>query len=252
MPPGTAVGDQKFDEFVHDLHAICGDVRLLWLPKDSETTTSTDRSLNARVITYDASVATRYIVQGSGLTVSFNGTANEADPPDVPALSFGNGAQDEPFSLVVLCKPDVTNVAQTLIAKEDSATAEEWNLGLDANADLVLTLTDESATGTITGTFTTSIGTDLILVSATYDGSRAASGIKLYTNGLARTTVLGGASYTAMENTAALVHLGARYTTKAQFFDGNLGLALVAAKMLNPDEEWAIKTLVNAFFDLAL
>ena len=57
--PGTPAGDAQRDAFYHGLLALLGDVRLLWTPETGETTTSTDRSRNARVITYDATVAAR-------------------------------------------------------------------------------------------------------------------------------------------------------------------------------------------------
>lgn len=252
-PPGTPGGDAVRDAFLSDLLNILGDTRLLWLPANGDTTTTTESSLNARVVTYDATIASRKGVSGSGVTVDFDGTDDEADTPDVANLSFGDAVVDEPFSLVVLCKPDVNNAVMTLLAKENSATAEEWGLEMNASGHLVLRLTDESASATIIGTYATAIGTGWVLCAATYDGTAQDTGIKVYTNGLRRTTApTTSGTYVAMENTAALVHLGARYATKAQFFNGRIALAAVVAGQLTDHENWAIVKLVNSFFDLSL
>ena len=251
--PGTQGGEQALDEFRKSILAISGDVRLLWLPKITDTTTTTDSSLNARTFTYDATIATRRTALGSGVTVDFDGTDDEADVPDADNLSFGNSTVDEALSIVMLCKPDANNAAYSLLAKENSSSAEECNFGLNSSGHLVTTLTDESATATIIGTYATPVGTSWILLGSTYDGSRAATGISNYANGAAVTTAASGAgTYVAMENTAALVHLGARYTTKAQFFNGNIAFAVLVAGALNQHQHWAIKTAVKGVFDLAL
>src|SRR3990167_9855746 len=92
--PGTPEGDRVRDQFYHDLLAILGDTRLLWVPETGETTTSTDRSRNARTFTYSKSVATfdtaSPLRQGSGLYVHFDGTDEEADVPDNDDFSFGD------------------------------------------------------------------------------------------------------------------------------------------------------------------
>jgi len=239
--------------FAEQLLDILGDTRVLWIPLSSDTTASTEKSRAARVFTYDATIAARLSTQGQLQTVDFDGTDDEADTPDANGLSFGDGTVDQPFSVIVLCKPDVNNAAMTLLAKENASTAEEWGLELNASGHLVLRLTDESASAILTGTFATAVGTGWVLLGATYDGDRASVGIRCYKNGARQTTAAGGSgTYVAMENTAALVHLGARYSTKAQFFNGPMALAIVVGRMLSEDEMWAIKTLVNAYADLSL
>ena len=251
---GTPAGDQNRDAFYVALLGIIGyDARLIWTPETNETTTSTDRSLNERVITYDATVAARYSPLGSMWQIDFDGTDDEADTPDAAALSFGNSVTDEPFSVGVLCTPDVNNAAMTLIAKENASTAEEWNLRLNASGHLVLTLTDESASGTIVGTFATAVGTAVTLLGAGYDGTGANTGIQLYKNGAKVTTARSAAgSYVAMEDTTALVHLFARYTTKEEFFNGKGALSFITPRYLDDSAWWELKRLVNAYHDVGI
>ncbi len=250
--PGTAAADQLRDKFIADLMVIMGDTRLLWLPKLTDTTTATESSRNADVITWDATVASRLSALGSGVAQDFNGTDGEGDTPDSDIHSFGDGARDRPFGVVVLCKPDV-NESAFVFAKENSTSIEEWRVDFNGSGHPQLVLTDESATATIRIRYATIIGTDWVLLSCTSDGSRSSAGLNIYTDGVRRAvTVEDAGSYIAMENTAALVHIGAHYTTKAGFFNGKIALAAVCAKELSAEDNWAIKALVNAYFQLSL
>ena len=206
------------------------------------------------MLTYDASIAGRKGVQGSGVTVDFDGTDDEADTPDVDGLSFGNSAIDQPFSIVVLCKPDANNALMSLVAKASSATVgEEYQFFLDASGHLNFQLQDESVDTYLEARYAAAVGTAWTLLGGTYDGSGGIFGLALFTDGLTRTvTNDSSGTYVAMENGAALVHLGARYTTKEQFFNGQIALAVVYEKQLSRDEMWQIKTNVNSFFGLTL
>jgi len=220
-PPGTAAGDQKRDEFLRYLHEVWE--TLLVLPKKSDTTTLTETSRNAATVTAAA------------------------------RLSFGDGAADSPFSLMALIKPDVNDANDVIIAKENSATAEEWRLELTSSGHPQLVLSDESATASIGRRDATAIGTDWVLLQATYDGSRSAVGIRVYVNA-ARVddTDASAGTYVAMENTAALVHFASRYTTKALFFDGRVALWAISPTQVSVERLWADKAAINAFFDLSL
>lgn len=251
--PGTPAGNAARQAFISDLHAICGDIRFLWLPLSTDGLTTASAWRDARVWTYDATIAARIATLGSLVTVDFDGTDDEADTPDTADTSPGDASVDAPFSLIVLCKPDVNNAAMTLLAKEASATAEEWNFGLNASGHLVVTLTDESASATLTGTYATAVGTVRTLLGMSYTGSGVNSGITNYKDGVAQTTAAGGAgTYVAMENTAALMHLGARYATKERFFNGYIDFALCCFGALSADKHFAIKEALNAMGGLSL
>ena len=253
---GSPVGDQVRDAFIANFYATVGGeglVRLLWLPKIGNTTTTTSEERNASIFTYDATIAARISRLGSGVAVDFDGTDDEADTPSSTAFNFGTGLTDEPFSVIAVCIPDVNNAAMTLLGKLSSATAEQWEFGLNASGHPVLTLTDESASATLTGTHAVAAGTAAVLLASSYNGTRASVGIKIYKNGLVVATTAGGTgTYVAMEKLTPLVHLGARYTTKEQFFNGKLALVALVAAELDADQHFALKALVNSFFDLTL
>ena len=250
------VGGQVERQFVRDLLDVLDDTRLLWLPNLTDTATSVDRSRNGATITWSESLAAfdaARIRLGSGVAVPLNGTDEEGDTPDAVRHSFGDGAVDEPFSLVALIKPDVNNAAMSIVAKAGSASAEEWELELTSSGHPQLSLIDESASASIGRRDATAFGTGWGLLVTTYDGSRTSTGIRIYLNGTrVDDTDNAGGTYTAMENTAALVHIGARYTTKARFFDGSIALVAVAGTQLSPGDVWAINELVNGYFGLSL
>ena len=254
--PNTPAGDQKRDEFIADLLAITGLTQMLWLPKLTDTTTTTESSRDARTVTYDASIASRIARLGSGVDVDFDGDNDQASTPDVTGMSFGDGAVDQPFSLLWLGNPDSDSSAQTLISKQNSATVDEWELFIEATSGhIAFDLIDASGSTIIGRQDETAIGTSNVFVAATYNGSGAIGGINLYKDvalvddaDSAATT----GTYTAMENTASLTRLGARYSTEERFYNGRMALAAVVSKEMTRDEIYAVKALMNGFFDLAL
>lgn len=249
----TAVGLQKRREFINDLLTVLGDCRLLWVPLSTDTTTSTTVDRSGLTVTWDATIASRFSNQGSGALLDFDGTGNEGDTPDDNLHSFGNSSQDEPFSVGGLVVPDANNALMTIIGKMNSASAEEWELFLDASGHMNFQVTDESASATLEARYAAAVGTSAVLLGASYDGAGAVSGMSLYTNGISRTvTNDSSGTYVAMENTAALTHIGARYTTKERFFNGRIGFVYVTAKALNRHEHWAINQLVNGYYGLTL
>ena len=170
-PPSTSWGDQKRNEFLHDLEHILGDPRLIWLPNPTNVNPSvdTDASRHAAAISHNENVVTSRRTRlgtGSGYQVEFDGTDDEADTPDNDRFSFGDGAVDLPFSVVALINPDVNNAAMSILAKENSGTAQEWRLDLTASGHPQLQLTDESASAVLNRRDATAIGTSDVLLAA--------------------------------------------------------------------------------------
>ena len=79
---GTSRGDKARDEFVHAMLAIMGQPSFLWIPQSGDTTTGVEKSRHAATITWDASVAARLSVLGSGMAQDFDGDDGEGDTPD--------------------------------------------------------------------------------------------------------------------------------------------------------------------------
>ncbi|MDA1035271.1 MAG: hypothetical protein O3B65_00135 [Chloroflexi bacterium] len=255
-------GEQVNDEFVQSLLAVLGDCRLLWLPNLTDTTTSTDKSRNARTITWSESLAlfdTGRARLGAGVQVAFNGTDEEGDTPDVSALSFGDGVNDEPFSVIALANPDVVNTAMAWAAKWTNAgSGREWTFEMNGSGSPSLLLRDASAAGVLGRRDATALTASAWqLVSATYNGTKASTGVRIYLNG-ARVddTDVNSGSYIAMENGTALVTIGnnngGASGAAQSFVNGELALVAVTAREISPDEIWEIKELCNGYFGLDL
>lgn len=246
--------DRETEQFVAALHSI-GELRRLWVPALTGTDV-TDKSRNAATITYLKEVGdfdTPPAALGYGNIVTFNGTDEEADMPDADDVSFGDGASNEPLSVIALVKQDVAEAA-VILAKEASSSDEEWVLETDSSGNPQFILTDESASATIGKRDATPLSTSSwSLISGTYDGNALASGIKIYLNGISTgDTNVATNAFVAMEAGASKVQVAHHYATPALFWDGSIAFIAIYAKELNADDQWYLKQLVNSFFDLNL
>ena len=257
-PAGSPVGDQLRAEFISKVLDICGATEVFWLPGISDTTSTTESSRNARVFTYDATIAGNLTRLGSGLYWTMDGTADEADTPDVAALSFGNSTvgTDLPFSIVAWVNQTATTGIKAIFSKCDAAgTFREYQLVLDAAEKLNMTLYDESADAYVGRLYNTALATgSVLMVAGTYNGNAATTGVKLYSAAAqVDDTDYTAGTYVAMENTATVGRIFSSGSgTPAEFFSGTGLCVLVVAKELSRDELWALKAAGNAFFDLSL
>lgn len=159
--------------------------------------------------------------------LTFNGTDEEADTPDLPYWSRGDGSDDFPFSIGVWANmDDVTAV--TLLSKYDAGGGvREWLLQVNGAAQLELQLFDQSAGVNCFRVSNVARSADVwTFLVVTYDGrggSAAANGIKLYADGSVLVgTSTTNASYVAMENTAEEVVLAARDSGAVSLFNGKM------------------------------
>ena len=253
-------GDQVDREFVSYVLDLLGDVRALWLPGKSGATL-TDKSRNARVLTWSEDVSafdTKPAELGSGYAVTFNGTDEEGDTPDAADLSFGDGEVDQPFSVIALLNP-TDSTDSTILSKYDlttGVTKREWVFHLDSADKPNLELHDESSGGKLGRLDNTALPQSAwAFLEATYDGSGASTGIRIYLNG-ARVddTDDNSGTYTAMEDTASLARLGFYQgaAAGAAFFDGKIALVGLAGKELSREEAWGLKDAVNGYYGLSL
>ena len=263
-PPGTPVSIAARHNFIAALLKIAPDTRALWLPIGTETTTSLDRSRNARTLTYSATFASQYAVLGSGLTASFDGSTDDGSYPDAANLTFGNSVVDSPFSIFAWLNVTSSAAIKDILTKLDlttGSTKREWTFFVSAADKLNLVLHDESVPATIGRLYNTAITTGAnIFVCGTYSGSGAASGIKLYVAtsavALAQLDDTGNSAgaYVAMEDLAATVRLGDETGAAAtgNFFSGTMGSVGLVANELNLDELKALVVLGNGYYGLSL
>ncbi len=249
--------------FISALHKIVGHerMRLLWLPKGTDTTTTTSADRYARTITYDATITARLSALGLGYAVSFNGTSQYGSTPDVDVLSFGDGLNDQAFSILALINITDTAGGRYILAKNATttgATQQEYMLYVGSTDLAVFLLYDDSAGTAYVGRQKATAVTQStwILLSATYDGTRNPTGCALYEN----TTRIDGTSlaagtYIAMENKTCPVYLGAVVGTAGTaggFFAGSMAMIALIQGQVQPDDLWGITNLCNWYFNLSL
>jgi len=166
---------------------------------------------------------------------------------DDDALSFDDLGTN-PFSIAAWIYVTHAGVAQRILVKDNSGIAREWSFQLKPDSKLALFLFDDSA-----GTYATRDTDDVLtvgwhFVAATYDstgGATAANGITLYVEGAVVDSTahnnIGGA-YTAMEDTATKVTIGASYISGVlgKYFTDKIDNVKIFDKVLSQAEITAL------------
>lgn len=244
------------NELIGQIMAITGDTRLIWLPQSTDTTTSLGESYVGATMTYDATIAARLTASGLGQLVSFSGSGQYATTPDNANFTFGTGAADSAFTVIVLANVTDTAALRTFLSKYTTSNTE-WIYGITASDTLFLNVYDDSA-GVGAGRASNAAITQgsLHLFAASYSGTggaTAANGIALYQDAVVvASTAINNGAYVAMEDKGAALEIGSHTAHTSAFMQGQLGLAIICAKALSVSEHWAIKKLVNGYFGLAL
>jgi hypothetical protein len=184
-----------------------------------------------------------YNTLGGG-NISFNGSNSVVGLGDNDLFSFtSGGGVDLPFS--VSCWVRLTAYGtgiyafSTLIAKSQSisgAWSREWAFSQANSTGFVFNIFNPDTTGV--NYIGRLVGSPLSLniwyhLTATYSGSKTASGINLYINGILQSaaTNVGGGTYTGMGNTATTVELGRQYSSgvgdDSGYFSGNISNVLI-------------------------
>lgn len=149
------------------------------------------------------------------------GANNYLDCGGASDFSFtdGNG-NDLPFSVSAWVKLDNT-LTQRILSKDLSTSSREYLFGTNGASRFNMLLGTGSKNLDI-GSTTTLNTTEWFHVVATYDGSKNASGLKLYVNGDDSNRVDGSVgSYTGMTATAGALEIG-RFANGHSDFEGKL------------------------------
>lgn len=263
---GSLAGLQKRREFIAALLGVAPDTRKLWVPLPSDTTSSTSVDDNARVITWNATIAAQFITLGSGVFVSFDGSTDNGTSPDTANMSFGDGTLDEPFSIYAWINITANASVKTILGRHDLTTGTtnlEWSFHLSALEELVGQVFDDSV-GTdirVGRQFNTPLATSTnMLVVMTYSGAATNASVVLYvfdgTNaGAVDDTDSGNGSYVAMENKAGLTYIGAREAaggTATNFFNGSMGAIGLVKGVLDANQIQIIRQLGNGYYGLTV
>lgn len=149
---------------------------------------------------------------------NFNATNRVINVNDTDSFSFVSGSSDLKMSINVWCKFDSVSGVNTIVTKRDSGTQGEWIFAYNSTF-LTILLCIPTAASFIRAnyTFTPTTG-QWYMFTATYDGSKLSSGIKLYVNGaLVSSTNSTTGSYTGMSNTTSKLLIGNSYLNNEQF-----------------------------------
>ena len=143
-------------------------------------------------------------------STEYDGIDDYVEVADNDNLSFGNTTYDSPFSISAWI--NMTDATKFRIVNKRDSSKDEYQFTTSGSDTLGFNIFDLSTGGFISRKYNTALTSyegQWIHVSATYDGSSSASGMKLYLNGtrVDDTTSTGG-TYVAMENTNAPFNIG--------------------------------------------
>ncbi len=190
----------------------------------------------------------------------FNGSTSKITISDDNLFSFGDGANDSPFSITALVNPTDTTVFP--IFSKDSldfdSGGREWKILFETNR-LQFYLYDDVNDGSIRrfsdGTYTSRQG-EWINVAVTYNGIDA-NGMKVYVDGalVASSSATQGV-YTAMSNTAKSVEIGKHGNGSSNFAEGGIrhvkifDVELSASQVLTEHQDKSLVADLVAHYNL--
>ncbi len=224
-------------------------IKGLWLFDVASGTTLQDRGTLNHDATLSADANTQSpSVAGLCPHLQLNGDLfTVADHAD---FTFGNGAADSAFSLIILVNPlsGGFGASQEWITKY-AASNTEYGFNITAGNFLSLALYDDSAGATISRRYNSSLATDagtFHTYISTYSGSAASSGIKVYRDGTrVDDTDSNTGIYVAMENKTAAV--GNFYNTNLGPGKGKIGCVSVIAEELTAAQVQRIDMILRGY-----
>lgn len=266
---GTPEGDRVRNSFIADVFGIAK-VNRFWLPSAGDSGTNTiELSRNEGQINWQDNVTVKDISSftkvnlGSGQAYIFDGSDDNGElSADLDVDSYGDGANDSPFSGAALVNVDAAgNASPKMIVAKHATSGREWRFFLDQNEELVINLHDESE-GSFIGQFNASgtIGDGgWALVGFSYDGSRVSSGCKLWgfndggsIRGQLSSSSSSSGTYTAMENKGQPLQIGSRGGGGDNVFLGQIAMMVVYDADLTETQWETLAAQTGAYHGLNL
>jgi len=158
-------------------------------------------------VTGDAGDPTYMTESVLGYGVDLDGAGDYLTVADDDTLSFGNAVADEPYSVMIYCKPD--DVTNCHLAGKGASDHREWFLTIADTDKYRWGVYDDTSSGKIIQEHTSTSADDMWYnFYATYTGSETATGIVLYVNGDTVSMTATDSGYTACHNQANDLHIG--------------------------------------------
>jgi len=181
-----------------------------------------------------------------GKAAVFDGTSSRILIPDAANLSFTDGTNDLPFSISFLVTHNALKANDQYINKDGIGTFQEWDMNYEAG-QFSIRLFQQNWNIYISKkyTFTRVIG-DTYHVTATYDGSKTADGIKLYINGNSVGVNNIAGTYTGMIAGTNKMSIGHYEGGTAQILSGKIDEVSIFNKALSVGEVSEINAKLNS------
>ena len=173
--------------------------------------------------------------------IDFDGVDDYINYGDSNKFSFGDGANDSPFSLNVWVNWDALDNYTCLISKDGGSGLREWALLENGGDKIRIFIKNQGGNNqqSIDSTTTYSTG-QWYNITATYDGrggNTAYQGLSLYTNGNLEVVSANQAStYAAMSNTSANLEIGRYYGDNLYCINAQIGPTQIYNKELSAQE----------------
>jgi len=152
-----------------------------------------------------------YLTGNVGLGANFtNSTTSRIAISDTNFLSFTDGVNDIPFTMIFSVKQTATGANFIFSKTSTTGTIREYGVLIFNNKIRVSIFTNSTNFLNVDGNTTLTLNTWYNIV-VTYDGSKLFSGIKIYINDVMSTiTNLSSGTYTGMTNTGLNTLIGSR------------------------------------------
>lgn len=247
--------DNPRTRYARGVFAIVGqqNVRILWVPSDSEALVHQDLAVATRLWTHATSPRGRIKRVGALWGLDFNGTSDYLSTPDADDLSFGNGTVDSPFSVFAAFNVTDTAASRQILSKHETG-ATEWRWNIASTDQNLLVVTDNSVPAQAFRQTDAAITQgSWVTLAATYSaatgGATAANDMTMYQNGVSvASTATNSGTYVAEESLTSAVLLGAIVpSAPSSFFSGSMAAVLLVAGALTADQNLQLHNLSRSF-----
>jgi hypothetical protein len=187
--------------------------------------------------------------KGSGYYLTFDGTDDVITIADDDDFSFGDGTNDEDFSVGFVTKVTQTSDNFYIVSKKYGTSNYEWFVQQFLNVGYRMFIRDASAAASASAwaNITLNAG-EWYFIVFTYDGDTGnGSALKVYVNGVYNATGSDNASYVAMENSTDDVKFG---WAASAYSEGGLGIVFITKETLTASQVASMWNIVRSYYGL--